>query len=501
MLRFRVFDGQAPASTWPLVNAHLLERDDLAVRGEITFAEGIIQCRKRGNMPAALALLHDAGPQGQVMLQTCLLPDRDEPYLLTLELARFKIKQFIAKSEEWQMFDLPSDHPAMQQWELARSLFTRAMNDASPASASAAAQESLVAAVEATERLALAHAEVLLHRRFGNRAASSTTLGVRVWPAQCTEAMQGVVARDADVVMIPLRWNAIEVREGRFDWGPTDKWMSWAQAKGKPVVAGPLIDFSAEAIPPWMAVWQHDYETCRDLLYDHLERVVSRYRGVVGVWNLAAGLHTAENFTFTPTQMVDLVRMAGLLVRQMRRGARVMVELTQPFGECTALRREALGPMLFLDRLVQEGVQLDCVGVQVLIGEGQGHAARDLMQFSALLDRFLLLEMPVMITALGAPSEPCSSAVGTWHGPWSQKIQSDWAARIFPILMSKPFVEAVFWAELSDNDQQRTAGLGLLDATGTPRQALARLVAMRRRLRRPLGALKGVGPVAALGGA
>ncbi|MCA9285220.1 MAG: hypothetical protein KDA22_08410 [Phycisphaerales bacterium] len=499
MLSFRVFEGSEPATNWPLSNAHLLERDDLAVRSEITFADGVIRCRRRGTNAAALCLLHDAGPLGRLMLQTCLLPDRDEPYVLSLELARYKIKQFIAKSEEWQMFELPFDHPATERWEQARSQFTLAMNETDPVKANGHARASLDAAIEATERLALAHAEILLHRRFGGRAASSTTLGFRVWPGQFTENIRTAVTRDADVVMLPVRWNLIEIAEGRFDWDPLDRWMSWAQGQGKPVVAGPLLDFSEESLPEWMKVWQHDYDTCRDLVYDHLERVVSRYRGVVGLWNLASGLNTLEHFVFSPEQMVDLVRMAALLVRQMRKGARTMVELVQPFGEFTARRRDALPPLLFLDRLLQEGVQLDCVGVQLCFGNGPGHATRDLMQISSLLDRFLLFELPVMVTALGVPALPGAPQVGCWHGEWSPQVQSDWAARIFPIAMSKPFVEAVFWAELYDHPLQSTPGLGLLDAAGVPRPAMPRLCGMRRRLRRPLGANKGVGALAALG--
>ena len=50
------------------------------------------------------------GPMGRIMLQTCLLPQRERPYDLAIELARHRIKMFIAKCEEWQMFDL--DHRA-----------------------------------------------------------------------------------------------------------------------------------------------------------------------------------------------------------------------------------------------------------------------------------------------------------------------------------------------------------------------------------------------------
>ena len=36
--------------------------------------------------------------------------------------------------------------------------------------------------------------------------------------------------------------------------------MVWASKSGKPIVAGPLLDFSKRAVPEWMYVWQNDYE-------------------------------------------------------------------------------------------------------------------------------------------------------------------------------------------------------------------------------------------------
>src|SRR5690554_5384564 len=105
MLEFAVYDENGPAESWPVVGAHLVGPDDLAAPGAIHVERGKIRCRKRGSRAVGLALLYDAGGSGMLMLQTCLLPDRQEPYILSVELARHRIKMFIVKSEEWQMFD------------------------------------------------------------------------------------------------------------------------------------------------------------------------------------------------------------------------------------------------------------------------------------------------------------------------------------------------------------------------------------------------------------
>lgn len=504
-LEFMVFDeiaagvvaaqaDQRPRRGPALVNAHLIGRDDVMLRGDVTLRDGRIRCRKRTSDPAALCLQVDAGPMGRLMLQTCLLPEREAPYLLALELARQRIKQFIAKSEEWQLFDLPPEHAAIKLWESAREHFTAAITDPDTMSAERSARASLIAGIEASERLAMAHAEILLHRRFGARAASATTLGVGVWPGRfdaANQANQVLLAREADIIVVPLAWRDLEVAEGRYDWERTDRWMSWAHSQGKPIVAGPLLDFSPRATPPWATVFANDFDTLRDLVYDHLAKVVERYRGVVGIWNLGAGINLNDHFTLTTDQMIALVRTASVLVRQMRKGARTMIELTQPFGEHAAFNRDSLAPMAWLDRLVQEGLQLDCIGVRVQFGRAaDGLAARDVMQVSAMLDRLLPFETPVMITGLGVPAETVDPRGGHWHAPWSPKVQADWIGQIVPVALSKPFVEAIFWGDLADHPGMNVPRSGLLTEGGEPRPGLTRLVTLRRRLRKPLGQLK-----------
>ena len=92
MLRFAVHDDHGPASDWPLDDAYLIGPDDIAVRGKLTFDGGLIQCKKRANHSVGLCLPYDAGPLGRLMLQTCLLPDRDKPYILAVEVARHRPK-------------------------------------------------------------------------------------------------------------------------------------------------------------------------------------------------------------------------------------------------------------------------------------------------------------------------------------------------------------------------------------------------------------------------
>ncbi len=488
MLRFAVFDKDGPARSWPIAGAHLVGPGDVAVPGDITFEHGHIVCKARGSGAVGLAIPHEVGRLGRIVLRTCLLPARDRPYTLVVELARHRIKMFIAKSEEWQLFGLGADDPAVRKWEEARALFSRALVITDPLEAVRSARRSLVAGIAATERLVLAHAEILLHWRFGARPASSRTLGVRVRPGRDAQPLRDIVKRDFDLLSIPLRWSELEVEEGRCDWEPIDRWVTWATAQSVPVVMGPLLDFSKRAVPKWLYVWQHDYATCRDLVYEQVEKVVRRYRSAVSTWNIATGLNANDNFQFAPEQMFDLMRMANVIARQARKGARTMVEIAQPFGEHCATNRNSLPPVAFVDRAIQEGIRVDCLGVQLLFGQHDaGRMTRDLMQASDVLDRFAVLDLPLVVSAMGVPDSAVDERGGWWREPWSPKQQSRWAARLFAVAMSKPFVETVMWTDLYDDPAADLPGSGLVSAGGRAKLALPRLVGMRRRLRKPLG--------------
>jgi hypothetical protein len=267
--------------------------------------------------------------------------------------------------------------------------------------------------------------------------------------------------------------------------------MQWAASLGKPIIAGPLIELSKEAAPQWLHVWQNDYDTCRDLVYDHVERLVKRYAEFVSIWIVSSGLNTNENFKFKFDQMIDLTRMAALRVKQERKNARVMIEVSHPFAEHCAFHADSVSPATFVDRVVQEGVRLSCIGIKILLGRSEsGMATRDLMQISSMLDRYFILDLPVLLTAVGVPSSEIDERGGRWMEPWSDALQARWAARLFAVAMSKPHVETVTWTDLFDHARAELPKGGLIDETGKAKSALQRLVSVRRRLKKPLGALR-----------
>ena len=253
MIRFAVLDDSGPAQALALEHASIIGKEDLTIPGTLTFDAGLLTCKRHSTDAAGVSLMIEAGPAGRLALQTCLLPDRAEPYLLSLELARHRIMLVLNKLEAWGLSDLPGDHPIMAGLDRARELFTRALiAPRDPAVGwtvehSKLARQALVVGIDVSERLAVLAAERELQARWtsgdegpmpgagatpasGSGGASHDSsedtasdipalgkvqLGCSVHAGQFAEPLQKIIARDFDFISCPIRWSEIEKDEGR----------------------------------------------------------------------------------------------------------------------------------------------------------------------------------------------------------------------------------------------------------------------------------------------
>lgn len=516
MIRFAVHDDAGPAKEVNLQHAHLIGKEDLTIPGSFTFDKGLLTCTRHSSEAAAVALQVDVGAVGRLTLQTCLLPDRDEPYLLDLELARHRIMLLLNKMEAWSLSDLPADHPVMAQFEKARELFTQALimprrNGPEQAARQASlARQSLFMAIEASERLAILAAERDLAARLvaAPVAASPTPvpaqpatpaakpeptrpqLGIAVTPDRFAEPLQKLIAGTFDFVSCLTRWSELEREEGQRVFTPTDRWIEWAVRTAKvPVVGGPLLDLSWRGIPRWLHIWENDYKTLRELAYEHLKVVVTRYRRAVNRWVVVSGVNSNTDFALRMEEMVDLTRLAVLTVRKLQPGATVLIDISLPFGEHVTHIDRSVAPILYAGILKESGIHFDGFGVRIQMGDGApGHAARDLMSISAMIDILSEFDKPIHVTALGAPSAPYKAPEpaakhrelygepGFWRAPWTPAQQAEWLTQAMTVLMAKPNIQSVCWQCLWDSDSlpEMRHG-GLIGADGKPKPALKRI--------------------------
>ena len=476
------------------------------MRGEVSFQDGLILCDKHESGTASLALQHRVGDLGEMTLTTCLLPERNDPYLLSLELARHRLMMLYTKLEDWGMFDLQNDHPVNRRAEQAKQYFIEALclQRDDPAASDRIAQQCLVTALDGSEELSLAHAELLLNRRKSAGMLPKLPIGTGITLENSSEKLRAGIQASFDYIQLPLPWRRLAPEEDAYNWALTDSWADWAGRHRMPTIAGPLLSFEPGDPPDWLYIWEHDYDTVRDLIYEHVERVVHRYKNVASVWKVVSGLHVNKHFTFNFEQLMDLTRMTTMLVKKIAPQSRALVELRQPFGEYYGSNPRSIPPMMYADLVTQSAISFDGFAIRLLMGQAcPGQFTRDLMQISNLLDGFAVFGKPVFVT-LAAPSQPVTSMMiasaesndpvdadsGFWRRPWSPQVQSHWLEAVFQVAISKPFIEGVAWQEFSDHPEVELPLSGLISEDYVVKPALKRLVGFRRNL---LGLSKSAG--------
>jgi len=386
------------------------------------------------------------------------------------------------------MWDPDAAPQAMAEFERARGLLAEASMQAEVAAAGRLARECVIAATEALEALAIAQSRLLLRRKYRRAGAPRTAAGIRIEPRLSTSLVGEAPLEPFQLLALPTRWRDLEPRRGEFEWERLDRWMVAAASAKRRVLAGPLLDLSAAHLPDWALTLRSDATAFRDAAYAFCEAVVQRYRGAVGMWNIASGMPAYTERREDHEWVVGLTRMASVLVRQRHPGAKILVELADPASERRWRRHQGLDAHRYLRLLSEGGIHFDCVGLRMTMGESLP-GSRDLSEIAALADRFVSADWHVVVTALGAPSAGEGGAA--WHGGWTPATQAAWLESAFSILLARPRCDAVVLAGVmdpSDAGNPTSGGVGafgLFDAGGRAKPALGRLGTLLAALRVP----------------
>lgn len=465
MLRFNAYRKGAPVADVDLEGAYVFGQDGIPIRADISSANGQVSAIKRVPGACGLSLMWQAGAAGNYMLNTTRLPERSKPYNLNLELARGQLCRIAQKREDWGLFDFAEAAAINKEYDAVRLKFVEAIKTADPGKAADIADEVLLEAITLGEKMALFHADILLTRRRTIGAAARTGFGCVVDAVSPSEEYGERIRGAFDLVSIPVVWKATEPKERQYQYNHVDAWVNWAVRNKKNIHMGPLLSFEPSHIPEWLFLWEHDYEALRDVIYEHIQRIVTRYDKQVKVWNVVSGIHAYNSFNLNFEQLMELTRMSCLLVKKLAPQSQVMIDLTMPWGEYYARNQRTIPPLLYADMAVQSGVKFDAFGVQLHMGVPlDGLYVRDVMQLGMLIDEFASMGKTVHITSCQTPSDmapdpkdawggqkPIAKG-GLWHQFWSQRLQAEWLLALGRLAISRPFVESICWRDLTDGD-------------------------------------------------
>jgi hypothetical protein len=495
-IKFEIYRQGARVTAFEPVAAAAVGGESVPIAGDVVFRDGLLVVNRKDDHPVGLSLLWDCGPIGTFLVETTRLQPREKPYNLNVELARFRLMKIMQKQEDWNLFDFPKTEKYQQRFHEATMLFADALGKLEqPVEAAQLADRALEIGVELSEQLALFHSDLLLNRRRAGTTFVRHIFGCRVDPTVQNEKYKETVATGFDYAVLPMGWKQVQPQEGQFNTTALDEWVELLSKRRVPTIAGPLVRLDDGQVPDWTVIWEHDFDMLRDMAYEYVQKIVTRYRKLIGVWNVVAGLQTNAAFTLSFEQIIELTRLLVSQVKAILPSAKTLVTISTPFGEYHSRGKAPVPPLLYAEMLTQSGINFEAFGLELEVGVPRpGHFTRDLFQLSYLLDKFSTLGRPVFLTAVCAPgrdnADPTDEtegrlnphAAGRWHRAWDPQLQAEWMEAVYHMALSKPFVESVAWSNVADINQTMPGG-GMLDDMLRPKPVFARLQQMRERFK------------------
>jgi hypothetical protein len=421
----------------------------------------------------------------QLVLRTGSLVEQSQPYQLPLELARGVIGQLRNQLADWQAIGVIVPGPVTAKAAEAIGYFSRAAVTQAVAVESAnLADAAIRTALEAGDLLAAAYVEQAFasrQRQGGKRAALAGDLGDTL----LDDATARQFLATFNAASVPVSWRRIEAAEGHFNWAICDRQMEWCRTHGLKVVGGPLVQLDTHRLPDWLCLWEGDFDSLLSFATEFARTAVARYRGKVDAWQVAGRINTAEVLGLSEEEKLQLTARMIDLVHSVDPAAALVVAFDQPWSEYMSGRSMDFPPLQLADALVRAGLDLKSLMLEINLGYWpDGTLPRPLLEFSRQLDYWAMLGLPLMIS-LTVPSsgknDPLSARqVKISPAGWTPQAQRLWIARYLPMLLAKPYVQAVVWNQLSDAEPHDFPHGGLFDQGRQPKPAVKTLGLIRQ---------------------
>ena len=486
MLKFIAFKNSQPIDKIDLSASYLIGPDEVPVRGKIEFRDGAIVCQKNVEDAVGLAIMWEIPSAGRFLLQTTRLPDRDKPYILNVELARWRLMRILQKMEDWGLFSYPQTDHIKDMLSRARKLFIQALQNLdTPQKAAEFANSALELAIETGEELAKFYANKMLISRIQNGVLGRKIFGINL----DTQIPPDQLAPDAlstfNFVQIPVSWVKLQPTKNKFDFAQLDKWFEFLVKRRVTIRLGALVEFTEDKLPHWLINKKMSFEKIRDEIHSYLSNISKRYGKFIRSWTVLSGIHSDNPFNLNFEQILDLTRSCSMWAKQLCPRASAIIEITCPWGEYSAQNPRTIPPFLYSEMTAQSGINFDAFAIRLLFGpSSQCLKMRDFFQISTLIDRYAILGMPIHITTV-APSQSDDQSAqkwGYWESPWSPDIQASWFERFSHIALSKVAVESITWDGLSDKFYRNVPYGGMFNTNWMSKPIFARLKALQKQL-------------------
>lgn len=494
LIRFAVHPATL-LGDWPEVHAGFLTGADGRVYStRIEILDNIVGCRRTSSESAKFQVAWPVEGFGRMMVSTTSLPERDQPYLLPVELARGKIVQVRNQASQWELAGLVIPPEFAVPHKAAHKAFSKAASSqTNPESACQLANEAIHQAFIAAEILTRSYAAQSLAGRLQRFGSLPISIGCDmprdVPPAAASELYNSLFNSS----MISVAWNVIEAIEGEFNWEWTDKQLEWCESQRMMVRGGSLLDLGPNGLPSWLSRWQTDILNLQSFVCDFVETAISRYQGRIRVWEICSRMNTGGALSLSEEVRLTLTARVLDVARQVDEESQLMIRIDQPWGDYQSRGQHRLSPLQSVDALLRSGVGLSGVNLELAVGyKPYGSSRRDLLECSRLIDAWMMLDVPIFLTLVcpsSAKEDPQAASElkvnpRVWSNQCTDEIQAKWIEQMIELFVAKHRVAGVFFPHFSDATPHSFPHAGILRADGTSKPVADRILEQRSGHRR-----------------
>jgi len=267
------------------------------------------------------------------------------------------------------------------------------------------------------------------------------------------EQYKALFKRLLNYATLPFYWASFESEKGRPNHERLEKMARWCKENGITTKGHPLVWTHPAGVPKWLD--ESDPVQVKHLLEMRVSETVSRYKGLVDIWDVVnESTHTR---TFAGLSMYDYTALPFVWARKANQDATLIVN---EFG--------VIGPnggdQKYFDLLSQmkaNKVPFDAIGIQTHMHRGP----LPLRQILETLDRYAKLGKPIHFT------ETTFLSGGKETTPEGEKKQAEYVEQFYRTCFSHPSVKAITWWDFSDAGAWQGVAAGLVRKDMTPKPA------------------------------
>ena len=485
-LRFLIAPTQVPEDWSDLHRAYLNAVDGRVFPTRIEVDGNVLTFRRQTSQSCKLNIVWHVTDFGRPIVRTASLAEREEPYVLSLELARGKISTLKDQLSNWQIAGLVIPQALIKLHDEAFHAFSQAaviqdqlercseLADLALQKAHAAAE--MLVQLYARQRL------TILHQR-AQSLKLPVSLGCNLGTLIPDSSERAQICQAFDAVNVDLvNWKNIELYEGDQNWDQCDQQVDWCEKNNLLIRGGCLLDFAPEGLPDWLESWKLDMVNFQSIVSHFIETAITRYTGSIRNWTLVSAMNTGGVFGLNEETRLTLTARAIEVAKQTDDSIQCFIRVEQPWGDYLSKGQHQLSPMQFVDAIDRLGVGLSGIDLELSIGyfpNGSHH--HDMLDMSKLIDKWSMLNLPLHLT-LAFPSDDTvvnerdksisRVQASQWKTGWSEAAQAEWLELYLSLLLAKPAVTGVYWSQFRDQDACRFPHSGLVNQDGKAKPAL-----------------------------